>query len=92
MMKTEKQDKYLESKKNFGDGIIYTYLSFNGDTTGQIQLVYKVHEKTMWEYTIAEQKSFRVAFEGEYTEQYPMLGSAEFECLERISNRLNNKK
>lgn len=80
---TKQQDKYLESIKNYGSGKLFTYLTFNGDTTGLIQLIYRDNFKT-----ISETKKFRVSFEGEYTLEYPMLGTAEYECLINISNKL----
>lgn len=80
---TPKLAPYLEKAEPYFNGTLYTYLTFRGDTTGMINLVYREKEKT-----ISEAKNFRVAFEGEYTTTYPMLGSAEAECLTKITNIL----
>lgn len=80
---TEKIDKYLEKEEDFASGILFTYLEFRGDTTGMVTKVFRRSD-----ITISEARNFRVAFEGEYDNFYPMLGSAECECFGRICDKI----
>jgi len=82
---TPKIPEELEQTKHYGNGILETYLTFHGNTTGMIRLVYRQDKPR---YTISEAKLFRVAFEGKYDNQYPMLGTAELHCLTEISNKI----
>lgn len=79
MIMTPKTEKYLEKR----DGCWSTYLEFNGDTTGKINVVY-----SKGGICISQTRRFRVSFEGECSNLLPSLGYSECECVQEIARQL----
>ena len=76
----------LESIIPYRWGELRTYITFRDDTTGMIRKEFRGLQTT-----VSAAENFRIAFQGEYTDLYPMLGIAESRCLEHLNYMIKTK-